>query len=81
VTPVHDAQRLTDLRSRGTPTTLPALELRLPNEKGNLSGETTFCVHSPQLMLIGVVPRMLLALVDRSNPPAGRSGVSDDEIT
>ena len=30
-------------RSRGTPT-LPALELRLPNEKGNLSGETTFSV-------------------------------------
>jgi hypothetical protein len=28
------------VRSRGTPT-LPALELRLPNEKGNLSGETT----------------------------------------
>ena len=28
-------------RSRGTPT-LPALESRLPNEKGNLSGETTF---------------------------------------
>ena len=27
-------------RSRGTPT-LPALESRLPNEKGNLSGETT----------------------------------------
>ena len=27
-------------RSRGTPT-LPALELRLPSEKGNLSGETT----------------------------------------
>ena len=31
-------------RSRGTPT-LPALELRLPNEKGNLSGETTiYCM-------------------------------------
>ena len=30
-------------RSRGTPT-LPALESRLPNEKGNLSGETTFSV-------------------------------------
>ena len=30
-------------RSRGTPT-LPALELRRPNEKGNLSGETTISV-------------------------------------
>ena len=32
-------------RSRGTPT-LPALELRRPNEKGNLSGETTFSARA-----------------------------------
>jgi len=39
-------------RSRGTPT-LPALELRLPNEKGNLSGETTLSLTKVRLILFG----------------------------